>query len=209
MSIAVGGNYDVIGNIASQVVVYAGAKDGDSIFDFGCGSGRVAHYLATRIKPAKFLGTDIVQSLLEYAATKTPENFTFKLHHELSIPAPDSFFDIAYAFSVFTHLLQAEIYIYLRDIYRTLKSGGIFVFTFLELSEADHWHVFQHTVDTLSAKKPSHLNMFMERSQIKTLASHVGFDVSEFIDAGEARWDGQALGQSIAILKKPRPDSCD
>lgn len=202
MSIAVGGNYNVIGNIASQVVIYAGAKNADSILDFGCGSGRVASHLAKRINVKRYLGTDIVQSLLDYAATKTPKHFKFVLHRELSIPAKGSTFDLAYAFSVFTHLLQPEIYLYLRDVARVLKAGGTFVFSFLELSEPGHWHVFQSTVDTLAAKLPSHLNMFTERSQLSAWADHAGFKVIEFIDGGDTRWNGEALGQSVAILRK-------
>ncbi|SCB41725.1 Ubiquinone/menaquinone biosynthesis C-methylase UbiE [Rhizobium miluonense] len=202
MSIAVGGNYDTIGNIASQVVVYAGAKDGDAIFDFGCGSGRVASHLSKRVDIKRFLGTDVVQSLLDYAATKTPEHFAFVKHQQLSVPAEDGSFDLAYAFSVFTHLLQAEIYLYLQDIARVLKPGGTFVFSFLELAEEGHWHVFQSTVATLAAKQPSHLNMFTERNQLAIWAAHAGFDVVEFIDGGDPRWNGEALGQAVAIFRK-------
>ncbi|MBZ9656090.1 class I SAM-dependent methyltransferase [Phyllobacterium lublinensis] len=202
MSLAVGGGYELIGDIASQIVVYAGAKSGMDVFDFGCGSGRVAHALAKKVDLKSFLGTDIVQPLLDYAKTKTPDHYRFVKHQALSVPAPDESFDITYAFSVFTHLLQAECYIYLQDIARVLKPRGTFVFSFLELSEGAHWGIFQNTVDTQRALQAPHLNMFIERSQIKIWAKHAGFKVTEIIDGPSKRWNGHALGQTVAILKK-------
>lgn len=202
MSLAVGGGYELIGDIASQAVVYAGAKDGMSVLDFGCGSGRVAHALAKRVNLKSFLGTDIVQSLLDYAATKTPAHYRFVNHHALSFPTEDSSVDIAYAFSVFTHLLQAECYLYLQDMHRVLRDRGVFIFSFLELAAEDHWAIFQNTVDNQRGSTTPHLNMFIERNQIEAWARHSGFTVREYIDHNDQRWSGHALGQSMAILVK-------
>lgn len=202
MSLAVGGDFERIGSIASDILVYAGAKDGMSILDFGCGSGRVAHALAKRIKISRFLGTDVVQSLLDYAASKTPHHFKFVKHRELSIPAENSAFDLAYAFSVFTHLLQTETFIYLSDIARVLKPKGTLVFSFLEFSAPAQWVVFEHAVTNQRQSVSPPLHMFMHRSQIDILAKHAGFQVKLFIDGASLRWSGRALGQTIAFLEK-------
>ncbi|HEX2753705.1 MAG TPA: class I SAM-dependent methyltransferase [Alphaproteobacteria bacterium] len=202
MSLAVGGGYDLIGAIASDILIYAGAKNGMSVLDFGCGSGRVAHSLAKRITIPHYLGTDVVQPLLDYAATKTPGHFKFVKHQELSIPAEDGSFNLAYAFSVFTHLLQAEIFIYLTDIARVLKPKGTLVFSFLEFAAPAHWVIFDHTVAHQRQSVSAPLNMFMDRIQIEVLAKHAGFKIVEFIDSSAERWSGHALGQSIAILEK-------
>lgn len=202
MSLAVGGDYGRIGEIASSIIAYAGVENGMSVLDFGCGSGRVAHSLAKRVKLKRYLGTDVVQPLLDYAATKTPSDYQFVKHHELTIPAEDEAFDISYAFSVFTHLLQAEIFIYMTDIARVTKPGGTFVFSFLELASPMHWTIFDQTVAQQRASTSVHLNMFTERSQISVWAQHSGFRVLEFIAADDNRWDGNALGQAVAILKK-------
>jgi ubiquinone/menaquinone biosynthesis C-methylase UbiE len=196
MSLAVGGGYEEIGEIASEALLYAGLKSGMSVFDFGCGSGRVAHAVAAKVKLPAFLGTDIVQDLLDYAATKTPSHYRFVLHREVSIPADDQSFDMAYAFSVFTHLLQTECFAYLRDIGRTLKSGGRIVASFLELAEPVHWPIF------LASVGAPHLNTFIERSQWQVWAKHSGLVVLEFIGGTESRWKGKPLGQSIVILEK-------
>lgn len=201
MSLAVGGDYERVGRMASDIVLYAGAKDDMSVLDFGCGSGRVAHYLSQKITLSRYLGTDVVQSLLDFARTKTPKHFQFTKHHALTIPAEDDAFDVAYAFSVFTHLLQTEIFIYTKDIARTLRPGGRFVFSFLEMRA--HWEIFEESAKQQLAQTLPHLNMFVERSQIWLLAKHAGLEIVEFIDTDDARWNGQCLGQSLVILQKP------
>lgn len=201
MSLAVGGDYERIGKIAADIMIHAGASDGMSVLDFGCGSGRVASALSKQIEIRRYLGTDVVQSLLNYAATKTPKHFEFVRHRKLSIPAHNGVFDIAYAFSVFTHLLQTEIFIYLVDIARVLKPGGTFVFSFLEFEMDFQWSVFAASVEQQRRSTLPHLNMFTDRSQIKAWAKNAGFAIAEFID-GNTAIGSAPLGQSVAILNK-------
>jgi ubiquinone/menaquinone biosynthesis C-methylase UbiE len=138
MSLAVGGSYELVGNVASDILLYAGARSGMAILDFGCGSGRVASALSRKVKIGRYVGTDVVQVLLDYAKSKTPDHFEFKCHRQLNFPVRDDAFDMVYAFSVFTHLLQGECYMYLLDMHRILKSGGRAVISFLELAEPNN-----------------------------------------------------------------------
>ena len=197
MSLAVGGNYESIGKITADVLVYAGIRDGDAVFDFGCGSGRVAHAVAKSVNVSRYLGTDIVQSMLDYAKTKTPEHFEYKLHRQLSFPCGDNEFDMVYAFSVFTHLLQTECYTYLLEVCRALKPGGTAVISFLELAEPTQWPVFEGSLGAY------YLNTFIERNQWEVWAAHAKLSISEFIDGPKAPWGGAPLGQSIMIMQKP------
>lgn len=202
MSNAVGGDYERVGNLAADVLTYAGARDGIDFLDFGCGSGRVASALAKRMRLKSYLGTDVVRELLDYAHSKCPPHFRFVLHPEYGIPAPDRSFDMACAFSVFTHLLQSETFIYLQDIARTLRPGGTLVFSFLELADEAQWHVFDWTVTRQRKDRAPHLNEFTDREQIKAMAGHAGFKVVELVTGSEPRWNGQPFGQSVAILQR-------
>jgi ubiquinone/menaquinone biosynthesis C-methylase UbiE len=202
MSIAIGGGYEEFGPICADVLIQSGLRDGMSVLDFGCGSGRVAHALAKKVTLSQYLGTDVVQKLLNYAKTKTPKNYVFVKHHELSIPAENETFDFAFAFSVFTHLLQAEIYIYLEDIHRTLKPKGRYLFSFLEMTQANNWTIFNDTVAAQKQNTLPHLNMFLSRDQIQVMAQNTGFKVLEFVDSGAPHWGGHALGQSVCLLEK-------
>ena len=196
MSLAIGGNYDHVGQIELDILRHAGLCDGSSIVDIGCGSGRLASALSRSGLKISYLGTDIVKKLLDYAAKKSDRGFKFKLHRELSIPVPDASVDMICAFSVFTHLYHHESYIYFADAMRSLRNGGRFVFSFLEFAEPAHWQVFKDT------PKAPHLNAFIERPVIRLWAEKLGFEVQEFIDAGMAVEGSSALGQSTVILTK-------
>lgn len=203
MSLAVGGDYETIGRIASDILIWAGLRDGMSVLDFGCGSGRVATAIAKRVSIGNFLGVDIVQSLLDYAASKTPPHFQYVNHRELSIPAESESFDVAYAFSVFTHLLQPECYLYLADISRTLKPGGTVVLSYLDMT--DHWPIFEHTVDVLRQHQSAPLNMFLSGSQIRFLAGRCGLAMTALVPSNQSRWNAPPLGQAVAVLRKRNP----
>ena len=71
MSLAVGGAYEIVGEIERDLLRYAGLRDGMALVDLGCGSGRLASALGRSMR-IDYLGTDIVQALLDYAASRTP-----------------------------------------------------------------------------------------------------------------------------------------
>jgi ubiquinone/menaquinone biosynthesis C-methylase UbiE len=201
MAHAVGGHYELFGRIETQILREAGLRKGMSVVDLGCGSGRLASELHAT-EDISYVGIDIVQQLLDYAKSKAPR-YEFVLHRDLSIPRPDASTDIVCAFSLFTHLLHAESYIYLEECVRILKPGGKVVFSFLEFAEPHHWSVFAHTKKTVQDRSAEHLNMFIERNAIETWAKHLGLSVERFIAATSPVGNGHPLGQSVVMLVKP------
>jgi ubiquinone/menaquinone biosynthesis C-methylase UbiE len=201
MSLAVGGDYDHIGKIERAILKYAGLTDGMFLIELGCGSGRLAHALGKEFV-IDYLGIDIVQSLLDYARTKSPENYKFIIHRELSLPVAEGSADMICAFSVFTHLLHAESYIYLEHMQRCLKAGGCIIFSFLEFASSEHWEIFEATVAGHRASAVPHLNMFIERNAIDVWCAHLGLRREGFIGATDSRWEGDSLGQAVAVLRK-------
>ncbi|MBY0299325.1 MAG: class I SAM-dependent methyltransferase [Methylobacterium sp.] len=198
---AVGGDLEAGGAVERAVVRHAGLKDGDALIDFGCGAGRLAMALRAEMR-IDYLGIDVVETLLRYARGKCPD-YRFVRNHALSIPAPDASADMVSAFSVFTHLLHAETYIYLEDMHRVLRPGGRVVFSFLEFAKDFHWAVFDDTVTAQKRSTVPHLNQFIERNAIEVWAKRLGYASVGFISGEDAPWpDAPALGQSIAILHK-------
>ncbi|MCJ2108916.1 class I SAM-dependent methyltransferase [Methylobacterium sp. E-041] len=172
------------------------------IIDFGCGSGRLAVHVSREFD-ISYLGLDVVQQLLNYAKTKTPKHYEYLLNRKLSIPSSNESVDWFAAFSVFTHLLHSESFIYLHDMYSCLIPGGKVVASFLEFEHMLHWHVFEATVNQQRNSTTPHLNQFIERNQFRVWASNIGFSGVEFIDGNAAPWSsGHALGQSIVIFTK-------
>jgi ubiquinone/menaquinone biosynthesis C-methylase UbiE len=202
MSLAVGGLYREIGEIEENILRYAGLRDGMSLVDVGCGSGRLAHVLSESSR-IEYLGTDIIQSLLDFAKTKCSRGYRFKLHRDLSIPVKDKTADMICAFSVFTHLLHEETYIYLEDMKRALKPGGTVVFSFLEfgLDNDLHWHIFEALVSERRRNAQAPLGMSIERSVIQTWCRHLRYELVHFVDGNASPHGAPALGQSVAILR--------
>jgi SAM-dependent methyltransferase len=203
MSLAVGGWFEHIGLVEAAAMRHVGLHDSMALIDLGCGSGRLAWALGRQMQ-LDYLGIDVVQALLDYAASKSPPEYRFVLNRTLSIPAPDGSADMVCAFSVFTHLLHAESYIYMDDIRRALRPGGRLVFSFLEFAMPSNWDVFVATVDGQRNSRQPHLNQFIERNVIAAWADRLGYRVQAFIDATANPWgEPGSLGQSIAILQLP------
>ncbi|MCJ2080392.1 class I SAM-dependent methyltransferase [Methylobacterium sp. J-090] len=202
MSLAVGGSYEAVGAIEYAILRHAGLAPGMAVVDLGCGSGRLAVALSREIE-VSYLGLDVVPALLDYARTRTPKAYKFVLNRALSLPVEAASVDVLCAFSVFTHLLHAETYLYLEDAHRALRPGGRVVLSFLEFAIPDHWAVFDKTVQAQRASTVPHLNQFIERNQITVWAERLGYAGVSFIDGNTAPWpSGEPLGQSIAILTK-------
>jgi ubiquinone/menaquinone biosynthesis C-methylase UbiE len=202
MSLAVGGSYEQIGRLQAELLVHFGLKDGMRLADIGCGSGRTANALGQRVK-IEYDGFDIVQSLLDYAASKSPPNYRYFLNRDVKLPAADESYDMICAFSLFTHLLHEETFIYLRDMLRTLKPGGTLVFSFLEFAMPAHWPIFEATVKTAENSTQPHLNMFIERNVISLIAEKLGYIDVAFTDGHKVLVPSGPLGQSIATMRKP------
>ena len=196
MSLAVGGAYDEVGRNEAETLCRFGLVDGMTIVDLGCGSGRLAKHLGLIFRDIRYLGVDVVQELLDYAAANSPEHFRFVLNHDLSLPAPDGSVDFVAAFSVFTHLFHEESYIYLQDAVRALRRNGSIVFSFLE--SAYGWRIFEDMVDHKRAGNRGHLNMFIERAQIEAWAAHLGLQIATLESV--SLQDGRS--QSVAVLRK-------
>lgn len=198
MANSVGGDFYGVGENEAEILRWAGLRDGMTIFDLGCGCGRLSWGLGQKFK-IEFTGTDVVQDLLDYAAIKSPPNYRFILHKELSIPMPDQSCDFVTAFSVFTHLLPSESFLYMREARRVLKPSGKLVFSFLEVANPGHWGPFMDEVEHRKSAR-GHLNMLLERPMIQKMARESGFYLRQFVNGWEIPWGLRPLGQSIAVL---------
>ena len=220
MSIAVGGQYEVVGAIEAELLKHFGLQPNDFLVDAGCGSGRLATALASYLK-GPYLGLDVVPELLQYAAEKANRpDWQFVRAPGLSIPLPDERADMVSFFSVFTHLFHQESYVYLMDTLRVLRPGGKVVFSFLEFTNEPIWPIFGYMVKRVKegiGADAEHVQ-FMSRDAITVWARHLGFDVIEMIDAtaevvtlpkalkfddGREISGKAALGQSVCVLSKP------
>jgi len=71
-------------------------------------------------------------------------------------------------FSVFTHLLHEQSYVYLQEAKRVLKPGGKIIFSFIEFSCEHHWQCFEAAITEIGLNLP--LYVFIERNAITAWA---------------------------------------
>lgn len=99
------------------------------VLDFGCGWGRVLRLFARDVDPARLYGCDPVDSIVE-ACREMRVPATFARTDFLPERPPFSErFDLAFSFSVFTHLSEEAHERCLAVIHESLAPGGILVLT--------------------------------------------------------------------------------
>jgi SAM-dependent methyltransferase len=111
-------------------------EDGSSIeqigtlLDWGCGCGRVLRHWS-ELPRTRVLGCDINPKMVEWCNEHLP--FAEAAVNDLSPPLPygDATFDLAYAFSVMTHLSEDLQHAWMQECRRVLKPGGYLLFSTL------------------------------------------------------------------------------
>jgi SAM-dependent methyltransferase len=212
---AVGTDFDANGILERELLRGSGLLPEHALIDVGCGSGRLAVKLKDWLRWS-YLGTDIDRELLDYAArTVVRPDWRFELTDGLSIPAADAAADMVCFFSVFTHLLHEQSYVYLAEAKRVLRPGGRIVFSFLDFAAPHLWPVFEASIRNIGGNAP--LNMFMSRDMMPVWAARLGLRLVELVDSttphiplpAPVRYDSGRtaegcvwFGQSVCVLEK-------
>lgn len=111
--------------IKETVVKYIDLKD-KVVLDWGCGPGRVTRHLPTVFgENNNFFGTDYNERYIDWCS-KNLKSISFQ-KNSLTPPMnyEDSFFDLIISISIFTHLSLEKHYLWMDEILRILKPGGI------------------------------------------------------------------------------------
>ncbi len=135
----------LVGHSWAQVVSHF-LKADSTVLDIGCGCGKTARFLVNNRDVAHYLGFDVLKLSIDWSRQYlTPgSQGRFEFHHadlynaeynpggtlqarDYRFPAQDGTVDLAFAASLFTHLLEADCRHYLSETARTLKPGGLAV----------------------------------------------------------------------------------
>jgi len=115
----------------------------ETVFDFGCGCGRLARQLLQQSpKPRRYVGIDVHKGVIKWSQenlTPIDPNYQF-LHHDVyspvyapgnsyqlaqPFPVKDAEFSLVIAHSVFTHLTRHQAEYYLSEVARIMTPQGI------------------------------------------------------------------------------------
>lgn len=212
--LAVGGEFDTFGVLLREALIYHGLKKKDYLIDVGCGSGRLAKPLLEYLE-GKYLGIDVVPELLAYARKLVPrQDWQFQIASGLKIPENDKEADMVCFFSVLTHLLHEESFVYLREAKRVLKPGGKIVLSFLDFRITNHWPIFEGNIRDIGIGSQP-MNVFICPDMLQAWARHLDLEV-EIIKDGEEPYlpirepltfedgtvvtDITAFGQSVCVM---------
>ncbi|MEM7458115.1 MAG: class I SAM-dependent methyltransferase [Pseudomonadota bacterium] len=152
-----GGDYHQIGHhIVRKIIKRTGFASHWSVLDIGCGTGRIAGPMISRLdERGAYTGFDVSRSAIDWArkyVAPDAANVRF-VHADLAnqeynpgssdparlyaFPCTDESVDLGYAVSVFTHLRAPDAQAYLHQSARVLKPGGkLFLTAFLMTPDA-------------------------------------------------------------------------
>jgi len=197
MSYMVGGQYEKMGEKLRRIVEDHGLKDGDYLIDVGCGSGRLAWALSqSKFRDTiRYLGIDIVPEMLEFAAEKCRQpDWRFELALEPKIPEVDESADMICFMSVFTHLMQEESFLYLREAQRVLKPGGRVLASYLDINASEHWKIFEANVNSAEARQSKPMDIFLSQDFLRIWA--------EKLDLAILQDEPPKAAQRLCVLRK-------
>ena len=103
--------------------------DRASILDYGCGWGRLTRFLARDVAPGDLYGCEPVAGMVEFCRRS---GLPATVEQIDVLPASSPFaqrFDLAFAFSVFTHLSEEAHQRALTVLHEALAPGGVLVVT--------------------------------------------------------------------------------
>ena len=125
-----------------------------SVLDFGCGCGRLARQLIQQSpRPDSYLGLDLHAGMIAWCERhlgSAAHGFEFR-HHDvhnpafnptsanrwLPFPVEDGGRTLVLAWSVFTHLVEAQARFYLGECARALSRDGVLLSTWFLFDKAD------------------------------------------------------------------------
>ncbi|MBV9367673.1 MAG: methyltransferase domain-containing protein [Solirubrobacterales bacterium] len=111
---------------------------GQRVLDFGCGTGKVLCHFADEANEAEFWGCDIDRPSIEWVQRNMCPPFrAFECREGASLPQPDGYFDLIFAWSVYTHITDrwAE---WLLEHHRVLADDGLLLASFIGEGMVEH-----------------------------------------------------------------------
>jgi ubiquinone/menaquinone biosynthesis C-methylase UbiE len=167
---------------ARQVTSALDLKPTDRVLELGCGVGRIGLEIAPKV--AHWEGADISQNMLDVARSRLSgqKNVGFtELKQSRLDGLADASFDKAYCVAVFIHMDKEDFFLYLEELARVLKPGGVLFFDTWNLASTVGWRRFmlevgQHRNADHSQRKDVARNQFSTPEEVRAFLKAAGFE---------------------------------
>lgn len=133
--------------VENNYIRYRGKPlQGSTIMDFGCGYGRILRMMYYYSDPENIWGVDAWDMSLETCReARLLGNFAKSDDFPTELPVAKAAFDLAFAFSIFTHLSPRAAEACLAAVRGHLKPGGLFIAT---VRPIEYWPFHDQTRGT-------------------------------------------------------------
>jgi SAM-dependent methyltransferase len=108
--------------------------DFERLLDFGCGPGRFIRHLEPLSRTTEIHGADIDETPIAWLRENVPYGHFAVTPHEPPTQYPDGFFDLVINHSVFTHLDERMQHLWLAELQRIVRPGGVLLLTVQSLT---------------------------------------------------------------------------
>ncbi len=171
-------------------------KEGTSVLDWGCGSGRVLRHFAEEARHCEFWGVDQDATHILWAKQNLSPPFKFLTCTAYPhLPFEDGKFKLIYAISVFTHLFHLTD-MWLMELRRILSRGGYAVLTILD--EHTWQYLTEHEAERPFWLPNENLSKTLEADVVVLGAASHTWDYSySFFKTG---WIAREWGQYLDVV---------
>ena len=177
---------------AAQVCAALEIGENDLVLELGCGVGRIGRELAPRCR--HWTGVDISENMIKHARDRllACDNVSFhRLDRSKLEMLEDNSIDKAYSIAVFCHMDKEDLYLYMQELNRVVRPGGMI---FVETWNLDHpvgwrrwayeplvWSRADH-----SQRKDVARNQFCTATEFELYVTHAGFETLANFSASQS-----------------------
>jgi ubiquinone/menaquinone biosynthesis C-methylase UbiE len=168
---------------AGQVSSALDIQTVDRVLELGCGVARIGRELAPIC--AHWTGVDISGNMIERASERTAhlDNVSlYRLDHSSLEMIPDDSIDKAYSIAVMCHMDKEDLYLYLEELQRVVKPGGMIFVETWNLAHPVGWKRWEYEVrhwsrSDQSVRKDVSRNQFCTPDEFELYQRQAGFEV--------------------------------
>lgn len=177
---------------ARQVHAALELEPDDRVFEIGCGVGRIGAQLAGHV--ALWHGIDIAENMAALARARVdahPGATASAVDGPNLRPFATASMDKGYCVAVFIHMDKEDMVLYLREVARVLRPGGLFYFDHWNLSHPVGWQRFAYEVDQVGRSDPAQRkdvarNQFCTPEELRLYVRAAGLEL--VFEHGESPW---------------------